>query len=296
MDRPGSVKRQSDIGRRAFPFELLHANGPARNMQAFHWHDFMELSYIRRGVGQYEIEGKAFPVRQGDIVVINNIERHRVTYDPENPLYETVMHFTPELFSPRGEKRLDAGYLTLFLYRGETFMNKPELSERTRATLARLFREIRVEWEERKPLFELMIKSKLLTLVTHLLRESPAREKADPEAQAHRTRNVARLQAILDFIRDNFRAEIRLDDIARRFSMNPSYFSDYFRHHLGITFRQHLLQTRIEEATRLLGEGRLGSTEIAYRSGFNSTAAFYRAFRKATGASPGDYRKSKYPV
>jgi two-component system response regulator YesN len=138
-----------------------------------------------------------------------------------------------------------------------------------------------------------MIKSKLLTLVTHLIRACGLSEQPDPERVAARWRNIVRLEKILAFIRKNFAAELGLGTIARRFAMNPSYFSDYFRRNLGITFSEHLAQVRVQEALRLLAEDRLNVTEIAYACGFNTATSFYRVFRRVTGTSPGDYRSGR---
>jgi len=284
------IKRESPISSRPFPFEILHTDGPANNMRLFHWHDFMELSCVTRGTGRYEIEDKVFTVRPGDIVIINNIERHRVTYRASDPLYETVMHFAPELLCPRDASGLDARFLQLFLYDGATFSNKPELHGRTRGEIARLVSDIRREYRDRRPWHQPMIKAKLLTLVTCLMRECRVAETGDPRMLTVRRRNIARLERILAHVRKGFREPIHLKDIAKRFSMNPSYFSDYFRQNLGITFREYLAQVRVQEALRLLGEDQLTTTEIALASGFATTASFYAAFKKAAGRPPGTYR------
>lgn len=304
---PSPVKRESDIARRPFPFEILHARGPANNMPAFHWHDFMELSFVRRGAGTYEIEDKVFSVGPGDIIIINDIERHRVTYDPARPLHETVLHFAPSLIWSRGGPRdargavrsprpkegegLDEEYLRLFLYDGATFSNKPELAPRTRALTARLISEIQAEWEAARPWYQLMIKSKLLTIITHLLRECGPRVPAGMESRAVRRRNIARLEQIVGWLRTGYTERVSLADIARRFSMNPTYFSSYFRSNLGITFHEYLTRLRVQEAARLVAEDRMSATEIAFACGFDSPASFYRAYRRVTGQSPGESRK-----
>jgi AraC-like DNA-binding protein len=287
------VKRESPISRRAFPFELLHAEGPANNMPSFHWHDFMELSWVRRGSGVYEIEDKVFHVSRGDVVIINNCERHRVTYHPQAPLYETVFHFAPQLLCPREAEGLDAGYLRLFLYDGATFTNAPALPPAVRKEVGRLVAAIREEYSARRPWSELMIKARLLTLVTHLLRASGLSEQPDPRGVAARRRNVARLERILAHIRRGFASELSLGGIAARFDMNPSYFSDYFHRNLGITFSEHLARVRIQEALRLLAEDRQSVTQIALACGFNTPASFYRAFRRVTGGSPRDVRSGR---
>jgi len=288
--RPGqTVKRESDISHRAFPFELLHAKGPASNMHAFHWHDFVELSFVRGGRGTYEIEDKTFRVGPGDVVIINNIERHRVTYHAADPLHETVLHFTPELLTGGpGAGRMDDRYLQLFRYDGATFANKPRLSDQARRAVRMIVDEIRVEWENRRPWFELAVKARLLEMVSLLLRECGVREPDSPAVAAAKRRTIARLEQILAWLRANYRRPVSLGEIAGRFSMRPSYFCDYFRRNLGVTFTEHLAQLRVQEATRLLAEGK-GSTETAFACGFNTTAAFYAAFKRTMNANPRDW-------
>jgi AraC family transcriptional regulator len=41
----------------------------------------------------------------------------------------------------------------------------------------------------------------------------------------------------------------------------------------------------------MIAAGKLPLSEIAFRSGFSSQASFTRAFRRATGTSPGEYRR-----
>jgi len=287
---PTPIKRESAIAYRPFAFELLHTEGPANNMRIFHWHDFMELSYVRAGHGTYEIEGRAFQVSPGDIVVINNAERHRVTYRPEDPLHETVMHFAPELLCAREEDSLDSQYLRLFAHDGAGLSNRPELASHRRTEVEQLVSGIVREYREKRPWFELMIKSQLLALVTLLLRESGAPQTPDPRRAALRRTQIARLERILAYIRDSFAGEIRLAEIAGRFAMSPAYFSDYFRRNLGVTFSEYLSRVRIQEAVRLLDQDRMRVLEVAHACGFSSPASFYRAFRKVTGTAPREHR------
>jgi len=288
-----TVKRDSDITRRSFPFELLHAKGPATNMRAFHWHDFVELSFVRAGRGTYEIENKTFRVSAGDIIIINDTERHRVTYRASDPLHETVLHFSPEfLTGGTAAGHRDDRSLSLFRYDGASFANKPGLSEPARRSVRRIVNEIAAEWAGRRPWFELAIKARLLELVSLLLRECGVREPGPPAEAAARRKTMARLEKVLAWLQANFRRPVSLGDIAREFSMRPSYFSDFFKRNLGVTFTEHLAQLRVHESARLLAEG-TGSTEAAFASGFNTTAAFYAAFKRTMGTNPGDWLRQR---
>jgi AraC-like DNA-binding protein len=287
MKSAPTVRRDSDLVIRAFPFELLHARGPATNMRAFHWHDFVELSFVRSGRGTYEIEEKTFRVGPGDVLIINDTERHRVTYRASEPLHETVLHFAPELLVAGGRGGSDDP-VRLFRHDGAAFANKPPLSAPARRALHRLVGEIRDEWQTRRPWHELAVRAKLLEIVALLLRECGVRGPGTPATAAARRRTIARLEQVLAWMREGFRRPIGLAEAARRFSLRPSYLSDFIRRNLGVTFTEFLAHLRVEEAARLLAEGR-GSTEAAFASGFNTTAGFYAAFKRVMGVNPGEW-------
>ena len=284
-------KRESNLYEKIFPFEIVHINEPANNMAFTHWHEFMELSYIQKGKGLYEIEEKSFEVKKGNIVIINNIERHRVTYDQENLLYETVIHFAPSLIWSRENSYFDHSYLNLFLYDGARFNNRLELHSDIERLVGKLITEIIDEYIEKKPYYELMIKSKLLTLITHLIRTCGIRTDSEHE-YLFRKKNIERIEEILIYINEHFDEEISLVPIAKEFNMCPSYFSDFFKKNMGINFLEYLTRIRINEAIRLLRENLLNSTEIAFHVGFTSLPSFYTAFKRITGKNPGQYRNS----
>lgn len=284
------VKRESDITRMAFPFELLHAKGPATNMSSFHWHEFVEISFVRAGTGTYEIEDKTFSVQAGDIVIINNTERHRVTYDPARPLHETVLHFSPALLEggrSAGEARGQG--LPLFSYDGPGFVNKPELPAPARRAVRAMVAGIRREWERREPWFQSVIRARLVQVACLVLRAQGSREPERASVRAARRKKLATMRQILAWIRANYRRQVSLPEIAARFSMRGSYFSDFFRRAFGVTFTRYLRQLRVEDAARAIAQEGRGSEEAAIASGFTSRTSFHRAFRQVMGASPGDW-------
>ncbi|MDF1764450.1 MAG: helix-turn-helix domain-containing protein [Oleibacter sp.] len=61
---------------------------------------------------------------------------------------------------------------------------------------------------------------------------------------------------------------------------------------LGTTYRQLLDEIRYERAIELIHKPNIPLYEIAYRLCFSEPSAFYKAFRRWTGAKPGDYRRA----
>lgn len=61
----------------------------------------------------------------------------------------------------------------------------------------------------------------------------------------------------------------------------------------NMTFRQKMMQTRMERSAWLLKTTNKKIGEVAQAVGYNSEAAFYLAFKKYFGATPQEYRKLK---
>jgi AraC-like DNA-binding protein/mannose-6-phosphate isomerase-like protein (cupin superfamily) len=284
-------KRESDFSEKQFPFEVVHVGEPASNMSTFHWHEFMEISFIRSGEGKYEIEDKVFHVEKGDIIVINNIEKHRVTYKPGNPLYETVIHFDSSLISSGVDGFWGTSYLDLFKYERTGFNNIPELDKATKEEVQSLVSGIEKEYFQKNQYYELSIKAKLLCLITVLLRNCNIKTINDFDVIAKRNQ-IERLEKILKYVNENYDKEINLALAAQKFYMNTSYFSDYFKKNVGINFTDYLAKVRINKAVKLLGETGISSTEIAFSCGFNNVTSFYNTFKKIKGMNPGDFKKN----
>ena len=60
----------------------------------------------------------------------------------------------------------------------------------------------------------------------------------------------------------------------------------------GLSYLDLLAQARLETASRLLKENKLQVQEIAYKLGYDDASHFSRAFRRSSGMSPSEYRKS----
>ncbi|WP_241386930.1 AraC family transcriptional regulator [Rhodococcus sp. CH91] len=81
-----------------------------------------------------------------------------------------------------------------------------------------------------------------------------------------------------------------LSSLARESSMSRSAFATRFTALVGESAMQYVTRWRMETAVEAL---RAGATvaEVAARSGYDSEAAFARAFKRTTGSTPGSVRR-----
>jgi len=108
--------------------------------------------------------------------------------------------------------------------------------------------------------------------------------------RSHRLDN-ARLRRVLDHIEQHLEDEIVVAGLAEMAHLSTFHFTRMFTAAVGIPPYRYVSRRRLENAMAMLAVGRLPLSEIAHRSRFSSQASFSRAFRRATGMTPGEYRR-----
>jgi len=93
------------------------------------------------------------------------------------------------------------------------------------------------------------------------------------------------------FIAENYMKPLSLSIIASNIYCSPGYLSSLFQKVRGKTLTEAILSIRLSKARSLLMETGLTITEVAFRTGFNGSNYFSRAFRKVYGLSPRGMRQ-----
>ena len=99
------------------------------------------------------------------------------------------------------------------------------------------------------------------------------------------------IQEAKAFIEANFsNPDLQMSGVAKKFNLSPSHFSTVFSQEVGKTFRDYLIDHRIDRAKELLKTTNLKCSEIAYQCGYNDSHYFSTIFKKKTGFSPQQFR------
>jgi transcriptional regulator GlxA family with amidase domain len=81
-----------------------------------------------------------------------------------------------------------------------------------------------------------------------------------------------------------------INELARRVGLSPTSLSRAFRAREGVALSEYLKMARVARARELLTTTALPTAAIAYAAGFGTRVTFFRAFRRATGMTPDEYR------
>ena len=84
-----------------------------------------------------------------------------------------------------------------------------------------------------------------------------------------------------------------VERLAREVGLSRSAFADRFVHYVGIAPMTYLGRWRMQLAARLLERPSVSVGQVGMEVGYESEAAFNRAFKKFVGTSPGAWRKAR---
>jgi AraC family transcriptional regulator len=132
-----------------------------------------------------------------------------------------------------------------------------------------------------------------LTLAARLLQKHcDSGACAFTESSAHRLDHI-RLRRVLDYIAANIADDITLADLAGIAGFSPFHFARKFTLAMGIPPQRYISRIRLEKAMAELAAGKSPLAEIALNAQFSSQASFTRAFHRATGMTPKEYRRRR---
>jgi AraC family transcriptional regulator len=107
---------------------------------------------------------------------------------------------------------------------------------------------------------------------------------------------VNRLPAVelaKDYMNKNFINDISLQEVSANSFISPFHFSRIFKRITSYSPHQYLQNIRLKHSEMLLKNSHMPVSDIAYASGFSSTAYFSTAFRQKYKMNPMQYRKPK---
>ncbi len=97
---------------------------------------------------------------------------------------------------------------------------------------------------------------------------------------------------VIMYMQDHFKEYITVEDLAGLINVSQSYVARIFRKKVGTTLMEYLMLLRIEAAKKQLSTTNKTVEDIAFEVGYNCPKYFCRTFKKVTGMSPREYKKS----
>lgn len=103
-----------------------------------------------------------------------------------------------------------------------------------------------------------------------------------------------RLSKVVEYIDTHLDDDLRIQDLAGIACLSRFHFARAFKRSVGKSPHQYISTKRTHLALSLLTEDTLCLARVARACGFSTQSSFNKAFARATGQCPGQYRRTRF--
>jgi AraC-like DNA-binding protein len=281
ISKPSFEKVDPSFGS-SFSFKSFNQENQNRNHTFWHYHPEIELVYVNGGSGKRQIGSHISYYQHGDFILIgSNLPHCGFTDSLTDNDKETVIQFSPDFL-------------------GKNFWELPEMRN-IKVLLERAKKGIVFQGEDKimigekiEALSSLTNYKRLLGLLDVLNMLENAKDFTLLNAEGFvldtELEDNNRINVIFNFVKNEFKRNITLEEIANLVSLTVPAFCRYFKKTTGKTFVQFVNEYRLVHAAKLLHQKQISITDVCFESGYNNFSHFNKQFKKFTGKSPSVYR------
>lgn len=253
-------------------------------------HNFWELLYVDSGEVEIMADTKGYKLEQGDIVFHKPNEFHSVwangkiapnivvvSFDCDS---EAMKFFENKILYLSSSKKDLIGKI---IKEGKnTFINDFGMDY------------IALEKKDNAKIgSEQLIKIYLEMLLIGLIRENDSSHSEERLYSAAKKRvEEDIIDNIIEFMNSNLHKNLRFDDICQEFYFGKTYLKTIFKESTGQGVMSYFRMLKMEEAKKLIREGKNNFTEISEMLGFDSVHYFSRSFKRYVKMTPSEYAVS----
>jgi len=256
---------------------------------AFHRHDYYELTYVYKGQRVMEVEDQEILLNENDVCVFDMKCAH-LDIRKRSEGIAFYCGFTGKLmdswfinhikskaiknfFLMNKELKSDAGILLL------------HMDEKAQPVLQKGLSDIFYELENEELGYEKIAQIEMLRIMNALQDEARTTFVGFEE----RLKGQKIYHAVARYINSNL-ATASLDALAEQFHFQKDYFNRLIKKNTGLTFSEYVKSLRLDKARNLLVNTQMRVSDIMMYLGYEQHAYFYKIFKEATGMTPTEYR------
>jgi len=254
-----------------------------------HIHSFYQVIWFKKGMGKHSVDFKTYDVFDNAIFFV---APNQVHYFDENTDYEGVLLHFNQLFLVQDQSPLDF-FLNCNLFNNPYQQPSCCIGTGIDDILDKYVSQIKDELENEETFGKEMILGNYLKsfLIQIQRRKNQFEQAADPLSPIFDEKRM-QLMKFINLIDENYKKGYSVAEYARLLHISSRSLSDLTQQQLNKTPSQMIQERIILEAQRLLLYSNFNINQVGYRLGFDDASYFVKYFKKYTGVSPSEFKKS----
>ena len=238
-----------------------------------HSHEFVEMVYVESGSAVQKVNAETVELKAGDMFVIADDSEHSMRPTCEENDFKVVniiwckdfIEFDYSAFSPLTPVNISS-----------------------RQDMISLVYQALSAYEGNEKYCDGIMRGCIYFLLSGLGR------MIDGASGLKNTRNHCAdyVELAVRYISDNFYKKITLADVAGYVGLSSGYLQKLFNRERQTSVIEYLLRYRVEQSCKLLIESDKTVSEISDLIGFSDIKNFHYAFKRVTGMTPNEYRRT----
>lgn len=255
-----------------------------------HNHSAYEFHYVISGSGTLRLGETDHPYQAGSMHLIAPHVFHSIQPNGGQPLEQMICYLT-----------LDSGHPTIpwyptveterirLAFNQVTYLNLTASDAVHQGKLLQILQEIHHEIKHPTLCSFTVIHSLLTQLIICLVRCIPHKQNEIAYIFPKKTKDELR-SLIIDIFYSQFKEDLKIEMLASLLHLSTKQINRLIMQFFKTSFKQKLIDTRMEVAKDLLRSTRYPVSRIAEEVGYASTQHFCQMFKRKTGLSPTQYR------
>lgn len=251
--------------------------------------DFSELVIVLEGSSEHLVNSKSYSISKGDVFIISRDTEHGF-FQPDKMKICNIMFKPDEVFAGVYDLKQLSGFQALFVLephysQNYGFCSQLRLNDEEFSVADNMIRGLIGEYSEKAPGWRDIVFSGFIRLCVTLSRFYTS-------GDVKKDNSFLRLADVVTYIENNFREHISLVKLAQISGYSERQLLRVFTTAFTVTPSMYIAGLRIKKAKQLLENDGLSMGEIAWSCGFDDQNYFSRFFKKSTGLTPSQYRRT----
>lgn len=291
MDNHNVQKENINHGDALFPLHVYHLDmGFERQILSCHWHEEVEVIYMKRGKAIFQIDTSGVEICSGQAVFINSQSLHSgYSSEGEHCEFYAVV-FKLAMLNSHLIGLCQSEFIRPLINNQIRFPIKVYGKDGWEQDIINQIHELIQAFEQKMPGYELCITGCLYKLFFILIKNHILDKNKNKDIFLD-TEKIERVKKVLEYIHANYKNQINISDLANVLNMSTYHFCRFFKYMTGQTSIEYINSYRVRKAIELMPEVERKLLDISMEVGFNNVSYFIRVFKGLMGCTPIEFRK-----